>query len=201
MKIIGLCGGSGSGKGTVCSVFKTLGIPSIDTDAVYRDMVSKDSPCLRALTLEFGKEILLDDGSLNRKLLAQIVFSGDDKETKLKLLNSISHKYILEETERIIDKYKQAGYFAAIIDAPVLFESGFNKKCDLTICVIANHETRINRIVARDGITSRQASARIASQKSDEELISLCDYYIENNGDFDSLFNTVSAIKKHIFDN
>ena len=101
MKVIGLCGGSGSGKGVVSSLFDRRGIPAIDTDTVYRELTSVDSPCNRVLSNEFGKEIISTDGSLNRKKLRTIVFTGDDSKLHLKKLNEITHKYILDETDLI----------------------------------------------------------------------------------------------------
>ena len=80
MKIIGLCGGSGSGKGAVCDLFLELGIPSIDTDALYHKMTSSDSPCLRALAEEFGASIIDVHGKLDRAVLRGIVFSSTERK-------------------------------------------------------------------------------------------------------------------------
>ena len=180
MKIIGLCGSSGSGKGYVSMLFERYGIPAIDTDRVYRETTAKKgSDCLCELVLEFGTAILTEDGTLYRPALAEIVFS--DKE-KLKKLNDIAHKHIKIDTLALLEKYKSEGKGAVIIDAPVLFESGFDKMCDFTICVTAPTEKKIERILTRDQITKEQALARLASQKSDSELVSLSTYQIDNSG-------------------
>ncbi len=201
MKIIGLCGGSGSGKGTVCACFSNIDVPSIDTDAVYRELTLKDSPCVHALVDSFGDDILFADGSLDRKKLASIVFSGEGSDNRREILNRITHKFILDETRRRLSDYESKGFTMAIIDAPVLFESGFNKECHSTVCVVADKTIRVKRIMKRDGISEIEALMRINSQKSDEELRSLCDFVIENNSDYDSLFAQVVRVKELLSSN
>ena len=182
MIIIGLCGSSGSGKGYVCKKLKELYlIEHIDTDKVYRDIVGGDSPCLRELCEYFGNEILSGDGSLNRSVLSAKVFEGEGSDKRLKRLNDITHKYIKAETERILEESKSAGVWAIMIDAPVLFESGFYKLCDCTVCVTAPTELKLKRITKRDGITFEKAEARLRSQMTDSELCALCDFEIVNN--------------------
>jgi dephospho-CoA kinase len=201
MKVIGLCGGSGSGKGVVSSLFASLGIPAIDTDAVYRELILSASPCTMALTQEFGKEILSVDGSINRSALSKLVFCGENSDYKLSRLNTITHKYILDETRKRLEKYKASGCVAAIVDAPVLFESGFNKECDLIVSVIAEREVRVNRIIQRDNISVEAAEARISKQLSNEELISKSDFVIENNSDLNSLAVRVNEVADFIMNN
>lgn len=201
MKIIGLCGGSGSGKGRACEIFRELGIPTVDTDAVYREITSTPSDCLTALESEFGSEIITETGTLNRKKLAGIVFSGEGAGEKLARLNEISHKHILDETRRRLTCFKQEGARVAIVDAPVLFESGFDRECDGVICVIADKDTRIARIMSRDGISCEAAERRIAAQLSDAELISRSDYVIRNNSHLSDLRREVSDVLNKILDN
>ena len=195
MKVIGLCGGSGSGKGAVSKIFAEIGIPSIDTDAVYREMTLSDSPCMRALRGEFGDEVVNSLGGLDRTRLASIVFNDPSRLDKL---NKIAHSFILDETRRRLADYKEKGFPAAIVDAPVLFESGFEKECDEVVCVIADKETRIARIMSRDGITRDAADKRIASQMSDEILISKCDHVIYNNSDIVILREQILSLKSKL---
>ena len=201
MKVIGLCGGSGSGKGVVSSLFASRGIPYIDTDAVYRQLISGDGPCTKALSDEFGKEIISPDGSVNRRVLANIVFGSENSDYKLKKLNSIAHKFILDQTRKKLDEFKTLGFKAAIVDAPVLFESGFDKDCDFIISVIADAKIRVERIIVRDNIDKISAEARIAKQLSNEELISRSNYVIENNSDLQSLEKKVNEIADLIMNN
>ena len=198
MKVIGLCGGSGSGKGTASSIFMELGIPSIDTDAIYREMTRGDSSCMQALVEAFGQGVVNDRGGLDRVRLGEIVFADSDK---LKLLNTITHRFILDETRRRIKLFADLGYSAVLVDAPVLFESGFDSECDEIICVIADNGVRADRIMYRDGISREKAYARINSQMSNEELVSCCNYVIHNDSDVESLRAGVSALAKILLDN
>ena len=194
MKIIGLCGGSGSGKGTVCLEFLKHGIPSIDTDAVYHEMTSQDSPCMRELTNEFGSGIISETGGLDRVRLREIIFADGDSASRLKKLNKITHGHILDETQKRISAYEVMGMRFVIVDAPLLFESGFDSRCHITICVSAPLDTRIMRIVARDGISPLAAEKRIKSQIPDEELRARCDYEIINDGNIQELEEKISAL-------
>ena len=195
MKVIGLCGGSGSGKGMVSGIFLEIGIPSIDTDAVYREMTLSDSSCMRALRQEFGDEVVNSLGGLDRTRLGSIVFNDP---SRLKILNKIAHSFILDETRRRIAIYRDEGFPAAIVDAPVLFESGFDLECEEVICVIADKESRIKRIMSRDRITREAAEKRIASQMPDEILISKCDHVIYNNSDIESLREEIITLKNKL---
>lgn len=195
MKVVGLCGGSGAGKGTVCAIFKELGIHSIDTDKLYHSLISTDSECTKELVLAFGKEIYANPG-INRQALRSIVFSSEEK---LKLLNEITHKHILSSVRELIHEPMEAP--AIIIDAPLLFESGFDKECYLTVCVIADNDVRINRIMKRDNISYDVAKARIDSQIPNTELIKKCDYVIENNSSEDELRKAIDELNKQLFNN
>ena len=201
MKVIGLCGGSGSGKGVVSSLFESRGVPAIDTDTVYRELTLGDGPCTRALAGEFGKEIISADGSLNRKVLGKIVFTDKDAKAKLKRLNEIAHQFILDETRRRLDIYRNQGYAAAIVDAPVLFESCFDSECDIIISVVADREVRIRRIMIRDNIDRESAEARIDSQLSDNEIILRSDFVIRNDSDLTALDERVCEVAHLILDN
>ena len=199
MKIVGLCGGSGSGKGAVCDLFLELGIPSIDTDALYHNMTSSDTPCQRALVEEFGESIIDHHGRLDRAVLRNIVFSSGDGMEKRKRLNEITHKFILDEARKIIKEYEKKGFLAAIVDAPLLFESGFDKECDFILCVTADENIRVKRIMLRDGISEADAYKRIASQITTEELAKKCDALITNNADYASLSIEVKKTFGKIF--
>jgi dephospho-CoA kinase len=194
MKVIGLCGGSGSGKSAASELLEKIGIPHIDADGIYRDLTSYESDCMRALKSEFGDAVMNEDGSLNRDYVRELVFSGNDRDTKRARLNEITHKYVLSEIDKQIEKYKSEGREAVIADVPLLFESGFNEKCDFTVAVVADEAVRIDRIVRRDKITKEQAKARINAQISTDELISKVDFVLENNGDLDELEKAVMVL-------
>ncbi len=186
MKVIGLCGGSGSGKGEVAKIMMRHGVPSIDADRVYHQLISAKTQCLRDLVNEFGEEILDGDGILDRKKLRAIVFA-DGADLKREALNRISHAHVITRIKELIAEYSQKGIPAVLIDAPLLFESGFDRECDFVIAVTADKDVRIARIVMRDGISTADAVKRINSQLTDEYLLSKARYNISNNGTVEEL--------------
>lgn len=188
MKIIGLCGGSGAGKGEVCRIFEKHGIPSVDTDAVSRLVMEKGMKCYTEVVEAFGNDILDIQGRIIRKKLAAVIYENTDKK---KLLESITHKHIIASTLEKIKDFENQGYKYAIVDAPLLFESGMDKMCYKTVAVISDEENRIRRIMMRDGITREFAVSRIRVQISNDELKEKCDYVIYNNSDLDGLENAV----------
>lgn len=178
MLVIGLTGISGSGKSYVCSILRRPEFEIIDADRLYHKMISIPSKCTSALSLEFGNGIINSDGGIDRKKLSRIVFS--DKE-KLNRLNSITHSLIIERFHEIISASAMSGKKAVIIDAPTLFESGFDSECDLTVGVICSPELRLSRIIDRDLITEEEAIRRISNQKDESFFIERCDHILENN--------------------
>ena len=199
MKVIGLCGGSGSGKGQASLCFADRGVPSLDTDSLYHSIISGDSECTREIASAFGSEILDDNRGVDRKKLSNIVFSDESGE-KLKTLNTITHKFVLDGCRKWLDAQKQKGCRAAIIDAPLLFESGFDRECDVVICVEADEKTRIKRIIDRDHTSEEIAKIRINSQADNSFLERHSDYIIENSADISALDLQVEKICRLILD-
>lgn len=177
------------------------GVRALDTDKVSRLVSAPGKPCLRELCECFGEKILREDGTLDRKVLGGIVFGENDeniKNQKLADLNRITHKHIIVEINDWLGRRAASGDTVAVVDAPQLFESGFDKHCDFIVGVIAEKDVRIRRIMARDGITRESAEARISSQKSDDFFIENCDFIVYNNGGIDALEQQVANILKKI---
>lgn len=195
MKVIGLTGPSGSGKGEFSRHLAGYGIPSIDADAVYHALLLPPSECLDELVSTFGKEILFSDGTLDRHALSEIVFTSGER---LETLNSITHKFVIEEIESIIDKYEHSGTSAVIIDAPLLFEANVDKRCDITIAVIADRETRLPRIIARDGLSREDAEMRIANQPDDSFYKKRATLTVFNDGGEQLLKKEAERIYKEV---
>lgn len=202
VRVIGLCGRSGSGKTTVCKAFEKYGVPSVDTDMVYRELTApadgRPSPLVQRIADEFGAGIIASDGSLDRRSLAAAVF-GDGKKDRLDRLNALTHTPILDRTAEMIEEYAADGARGVIVDAPALFESGFHKKCDAVICVSAPDDILLSRITARDGIPVKAAKSRLASQIPASELVSRADFVIVNDGAAD-IDGQAKAILGKIFD-
>lgn len=191
MLVIGLTGPSGAGKSTVSDLLVAHGLPVINADRVYHQLLIPPSPCLDELVRHFGRTILADDGTLNRRALGEIVFSSP---AALDNLNTIAHRYVMEEIRLQLDVLRRQKLRAAVLDAPQLFEAGANRDCGVIISVLADANLRLERIVARDGIDADLAYRRIAAQKKDEFFRSHSDYIIENNGSPDALYPQVRRI-------
>ncbi len=172
--VVGLTGGTGAGKSTAAALFAKAGWQVIDFDQLSREVCTAGSHCLRELSAVFGQEILQPDGSLNRKKLGGMVFGNSEK---LRMLNQITHKYIIEAAK---EQMKKGGNI--LLDAPLLFEAGLDSWCDCLVCVTADAETRVQRIMARDGISRQEALARMGSQQQQADLAARCDVVLENNG-------------------
>lgn len=195
--IVGLTGQTGAGKTTVCKVFKEKGFMVINADAVSRNVTEKDSPCLNELCLFFGKDILFEDGSLNRRKLGDIVFS--DKK-KLEILNSITYPYITSEILADIEQLSAEGHRLILLDAPTLFESRADDFCELIISVISREELRIERIIKRDSISRESAKNRIDSQLKEEFFRNNSDFIIKNNEDIENLFEVAREVADKVKD-
>ena len=196
MIIVGLTGQSGAGKTTVCSTFEKNGFAIINADIVAREVMSKESDCLRETVSVFG-DILLEDGSLDRKKLAGIVFSD---RNKLEVYENIIFPYIISSIKEKVDGYTKENYNYILLDAPTLFESKADKLCDIIVSVIADRDIRLKRILNRDLITLYEAEHRLNSQKNDDFYIEKSDYVIKNNGSLSELenntMNIVNSIKE-----
>ena len=191
MIVIGLTGGSGSGKSTVAQIFKSHNIFCINADEIYHDLTARRSRCLCELADEFGEGIISVNGALNREALREIVFSNAEK---LQRLTTIAHYHVLNEIRNILLTAEKDGYSVAVVDAPQLFESGFNNECDIVVAVTTDVDVRLSRIMQRDALTRDEALRRIKNQFSDEFFRSHADYLIVNNGSYSSLLETVSKI-------
>ncbi|MBQ3114694.1 MAG: dephospho-CoA kinase [Clostridia bacterium] len=169
-RIIGIIGGSGTGKSLFCTVAEDMGYTVIDGDRISHEVLqtlAKDE-----LVKAFGEVISDNNGTISRKVLGGIVFADAEK---LKTLNSIMHKYIETEIEnRITDK--------CVIDAAVLHQTPVFNKCTKIVAVVADKEIRLKRIMTRDNLDKKTALDRINSQLSNEQYKNLAHIVIENNG-------------------
>lgn len=188
--IIGITGSSGAGKSTVCNILeKNYQVKLISADEVAKQLAKKGNNYLKEIIQNFGAGILLDNGELNRKKLADIIYYD---ETKRKKLNLITYHHVGNAIQKKARSMKNE---AVVIDIPLLFESGLNKICDVTIAVITtNVEAQVQRIMKRDSITKEHAIARINTQKSNDFYSNGCTYTIENNGNMTNLEKQVNSI-------
>lgn len=190
MKILGLTGGSGTGKSAASAAFAQFGCGVIDADASYRMLCDSCASMLQEIQSVF-LDVLSTDGKLDRKKLGAIVFADPQK---LLQLNKITHPYIRQTAADAFAAYEAQGCQLCIYDAPVLFEAGMEAVCDKTCAVLAPRETRIARIMARDAITEAYAALRIDAQKPDAFYEARCDYVVHNDSDLDNLYSQVRRI-------
>lgn len=169
MLVIGLTGKTGAGKTTVASYLKEKGCYIIDGDIIARQTTEKGSDVLPVLQKAFGEDILDENGELIRKRLAERAFSSKENTD---LLNSITHPAITQRFKSELAKAETQGYKTAVIDAAALLESSGKDLCQKIIVVHADKETRLDRILKRDGITTEQAITRINAQKDDDYYLS-----------------------------
>ncbi len=194
MYVIGVTGPSGAGKSLFCSYFEELGCLHLDCDKIYHSLVDSPSECTRALEAEFGQEVLNPDGSLCRPALAEIVFAPGADGLRAKL-NKITHAFVLDEVRQAIARADTA---CAIIDAPLLFEAGYEKECDMTVALLASPEERLARLCERDNRPIEALRARMAAAPSDEFYSSRADITVTNDGDADKLKAAAQRILNEI---
>lgn len=194
--LVGITGPSGAGKGLVVEVFESNGFRIIDADKVAREVVMPGEPLLAKLTAVFGDDIITNDGTLNRRLLADRAFSSRENTDKM---NQIMHASICRRMIDRADKFKEQG-INCVFDAPLLFEAGLEKHCDCCIAVIAPVALRIQRLSKRDGITEGEIHKRLSMQHDDEYYISRSQYIITNDGSRSELAQSVQTIVRQIID-
>ena len=188
---IGITGGIGSGKSTVCRVFAALGIPVFEADHSAKELMNSDKEIHKRLVSIFGNAVYLPDHTIDRKYLAEIVFNDS---SLLSELNAVVHPVVRQS---FFDWCEQQQSPYVIHEAAILFESGFYKLMDKTIAVIANEEERIQRVVKRDKTSMELVRQRIRNQWSDQQRMALADYVISNN-EIDLITPQIIEIDKNI---
>lgn len=172
--LIGLTGGIGSGKTTIAGFFADLGIDVIDADVVSRTILNSDRNVLSILESRWGSEIMLSDGSLNRRLLREKIFNSAEEKS---FLEGILHPLIRTEVKR---QALDAASPYALVVVPLMFETHFDELVDYVVCVDLEVEKQVERTCTRDRISPELARKIIASQMDRQRRISLSDYVIYN---------------------
>ncbi|MBK6339292.1 MAG: dephospho-CoA kinase [Bacteroidetes bacterium] len=190
---IGITGGIGSGKTTVCAIFSTLGIPIYNSDERAKKIMVENQSVVNKLKAQFGSTIYFEDGSINRVLLSQIVFNDKEQLTKL---NEIVHPAVFED---MIKWYAQNQNHKYVLqEAAIMYESGSYKMLDKTILVYADQEIRIERVMKRDKVDRIAVLARMDKQMPESEKLKLADFVIYNNGE--SLIDQVMKLHHTILE-
>jgi dephospho-CoA kinase len=192
--VIGLTGSIATGKSTVANMFRELQIPVIDADVLAREVVEPGEKAYEEIVKHFGKEILFEDGTLNRKKLGSIVFSDAEKR---KILNSIVHPEVRKKMLEKRDTYIKEKKKAVVLDIPLLFESKLTHLVDKTLVVYTDKKIQLSRLMERDKSTKENALKRIHAQMPIDEKIKLADAAINNNGSLnDTKEQLIQLLKK-----
>lgn len=196
IKVIGVTGGTGTGKSTAASIMAEFGGVVIDADEVYKELIQKGRAAYNDIVGYFGEGILTKEGEIDRDKLSAVVFN--DKE-KLKKLNNLAHGHVADEIHRRVNQIKkdmsQTGkndLKFIVLDVPIPVERGFFDLVNVVFSVVANDDLRVERIMARSGITEEEAEKRIYSQMSNSEYARIADVVIENEEDVETLRKKVA---------
>ena len=185
---VALTGGIGSGKSTVANAFAARGVNVIDADIIAREVVEPGTPALGAIVEHFGPQMLLADGSLDRRRLREKIFSQPEEK---QWLNALLHPQIQQETQR---RMRQATSAYVLWVVPLLVENKLWTRADRVLLVDVSKETQLARTVARDGVSRQHAENILAAQATREARLAVADDVIDNNGSPDTLAGDVARL-------
>jgi dephospho-CoA kinase len=192
-----LTGNIGSGKSTVAAMLREAGIPVLDADRISREVTAPGGRAYDAVVQAFGRGILRDDGSIDRKRLGEIVFSDPRSRDRLE---RITHPAILEVMKEAIAGIEREGHRAAVVEATLIHESGRKGLFEAVISVTCERETALSRLAARDGMSRGQAEARLHAQMDADRKAGASDYVIDNSGDIESTRRQVKRLARTLLD-
>ena len=193
--IIGLTGGMGSGKSEAARHLMSLGATHVDADAISRSLTAPGGEALPAIRETFGDEVFYADGTLDRRALGAVVFGNTAARHALE---GIIHPRVQRIALEMADAARAAGEEAVLMDVPLLFETGMDALCDVTVVISADIEERIRRVMSRDGLSREEAEARFASQMSDEERCARATRVVCNNQSMDKFKSELTAMYQQL---
>ena len=192
MRIIGVTGGVGAGKSTVLSILqKEYGARIIEMDAVGKELMKPGTSCFEEICRAFGKRILLPEGGLDRKKLAETVFRD---EAALERLSAIVHPAVRKEVEARLAAAEGAGAPLAVLESAILLEAGYKSLCTQIWYVRADRETRIRRLSESRGYSREKSLSVMENQKSEEEFMKEADVVVDNSGGLSQLKERIAGI-------
>jgi dephospho-CoA kinase len=198
MRVFGLTGNIGSGKSTVAAMLRDAGIPVLDADRISKEVTAPGGRAYDAVVQAFGKGIVRDDGSIDRKRLGEIVFSDPASRERLE---RIAHPAILEAMKEEIAGIERKGHRAAVVEATLIHETGRKGLFDAVISVTCDRETAISRLAARDGMSRGQAEARLRAQMDADQKAEASDYVIDNSSSTEETSRQVNRIARILLGN
>lgn len=191
MKIIGVTGGIGSGKTTVSEYLKEKGYRVIDADEISHELSVPGSTLVKALSEEFGEDLVNEKGILNRRELANRAFSSSEGKTKL---DEISHREIIKKIREEIETAKAENIELLFLDVVLLFEVALDKECNETWVVDASEDIRLARVMGRDGFIPEEIRKRMRSQMDSDEKKKKATYVLNNEGTVFELYQQIDVL-------
>ena len=195
MRVIAITGGIASGKTTVLNHLKKLGAACIDADAISRTLTAPGGAALPAIRQAFGQGVFQQDGALNRRALGALVFGDGEARGRL---NGIVHPLVRAEMERQLRRLRLQGERVAVLDVPLLYESGMETLADEVWLVAVPAEVQLQRLMARDGYTREEALARIHSQMPLEQKRARADLVIDTDLPLQALYERLTALWEEV---
>lgn len=195
MLVVGLTGGIASGKSTVSRMLEDAGIPVICADELAHRAVDPGSPALDEIRAAFGDSVIDEYGRLDREAMADLVFRNPANR---KLLESIIHPRVAEQTESRIESLKTQGYEVVVIDVPLLYEVGWESMVDLVIVAYIPRELQERRLIQRDQVSLDKACARLNAQMDIEKKKMKADMVVDNSGAIDETKHQVAELLKNL---
>ena len=187
---VGITGGIGVGKTYISNILEKMGYPVFYSDIIAKEIVSKDSRLISLIKKEFGDDIYLADNKIDNKLLSSIVFNDNNRLSKL---NSLIHPFVFECFNEWCEKKSSRIVFK---EAAILFESNSHLNLEKVICITASKNSRIQRIVKRDGRSLEEINNIMSRQMEQTEKVKLSDYIVENDGDKSILLQISDILEK-----
>ncbi len=195
MLVVGLTGGIASGKSTVSLMFREAGIPVICADELAHEVVKPGSAALDKIRQTFGDEFIDSEGNLNRAAMARLVFKDKNKRQDLE---SIIHPRVAEEQGKLIRQFAVQGHNIVVVDVPLLYESGLEDSFDMILVAYVPPEVQIQRLIARDQVTDKEARSRLDAQLPIDKKKKLAGRIIDNTGPVEHTREQVLGIIKEL---
>jgi|TARA_B100001079_G_scaffold50158_1_gene41100 dephospho-CoA kinase len=193
---VGLTGGIGSGKSTASKFFEKLGAFILDADKEAKNLLEKNEIVQHEVISEFGTDIINTTGKVDKNKLARVAFQDVDHQRRL---NSVVHPYIYDLIDKTFDKILSDGKHAVfIIDAAMIYESGYDIHLDYIIVITAQLKNRMERALARKTLTREEILKRIEFQWPEEEKVGMADFVIHNDGSEKELNDNIKSLIKKL---
>jgi dephospho-CoA kinase len=190
-RTLGVTGGIGSGKSTVCEILEAFGARVFEADQVGKQLMTENYDVRQEVTDKFGIDSYTPGGKLNAGYLADVVFSDPER---VRVINAIVHPRVLSAFEEALSMARRDGISALVLESALMFQSGGHRLVDAVIAVDTKPSLRKGRVMERDGVTSEDVDSRMQHQMPTDEVRKRADYVVTNNGSTDNLRDAVADV-------